>query len=118
MSDLIHIGAGCGKHEMDFSKKLRERREAKERATTLSQLSKKTSETNGTKHSHQSNQTSVNDTGDDAPEQTNQINQRIPTIAKPKVRLDKDGKLVIDKSSLYQAAKNDRFVLLVYCYLV
>lgn len=97
MSDLIHIGAGCGKHEMDFSKKLRERREAKERATTLSQLSKKTTET--TTSSHQSVKESINESI---------VNkQRIPTIAKPKVRLDADGKVVIDKSSLYQAAVND-----------
>ena len=37
MSDLIHVGGGCGHHEMDFAKKQRERREAKERATTLSE---------------------------------------------------------------------------------
>ena len=29
MSDLIHCGGQTGTHEMDFTKKLRERREAK-----------------------------------------------------------------------------------------
>ena len=33
---------------------------------------------------------------------------KIPTVAKPKMRLDENGKIVIDKMSLYQTFQNER----------
>jgi len=84
MSDLIFVGSKCGTHEMGFAKRLREQREAKERATTVSQLSggsgiSKKSEISKTELSA----------------------KPVPQIVRPKVRVI-DGKVVVDKSSLYQ----------------
>lgn len=96
MSDLIHCGGQTGTHEMDFTKKLRERREAKERATTLSQLTEKTAGTgSNADRSEAESEKSV----------TEKI--KIPTVAKPKMRLDENGKIVIDKMSLYQTFQNE-----------
>ena len=36
---------------------------------------------------------------------------KVPTVAKPKMRLDENGKIVIDKMSLYQTFQNERKVL-------
>ena len=35
---------------------------------------------------------------------------KVPTVAKPKMRLDENGKIVIDKMSLYQTFQNERKV--------
>jgi len=97
MSDLIHCGGQTGTHEMDFTKKLRERREAKERATTLSQLTEKTAGTgSNADRSEAESEKSVT---------TEKI--KVPTVAKPKMRLDENGKIVIDKMSLYQTFQNE-----------
>ena len=85
MSDLIFVGSKCGTHEMGFAKRLREQREAKERATTVSQLS------GGSGLSKKS------DGEGDEPGST----KVLPQIVRPKVRVI-DGKVVVDKSSLYQ----------------
>lgn len=99
MSDLIHCGGQTGTHEMDFTKKLRERREAKERATTLSQLTEKTAVT-------VSSNTDRSETGSEK-NATATEKIKIPTVAKPKMRLDENGKIVIDKMSLYQTFQNE-----------
>ena len=105
MCDLIHIGPTCRQQDMEFSKRLRERREAKERATTLSSLSQMSksmsSQTSGAGRSKAAD-TADQDKADP------KIPAKIPTIAKPKVRIDQDGKVVVDKSSLFLAAVNDR----------
>lgn len=98
MSDLIHCGGQTGTHEMNFTKKLRERREAKERATTLSQLTEKTAGTTSNEdRSEAESEKSLKD--------TEKI--KVPTVAKPKMRLDENGKIVIDKMSLYQTFQNE-----------
>jgi len=89
MSDLIHVGGACGHHEMDFAKKQRERREAKERATTLSQLSSDAKSTVSEKVTEQ-------------PE----LKRKAPQVVKPKVRLDENGMVVVDKSSLFVQAED------------
>lgn len=99
MSDLIHCGGQTGTHEMDFTKKLRERREAKERATTLSQLTEKT---NGTNTDSNAGSEAGSEKSVAAPEKI-----KVPTVAKPKMRLDENGKIVIDKMSLYQTFQNE-----------
>jgi len=110
MSDLIHCGGQTGTHEMDFTKKLRERREAKERATTLSQLTEKT---NGLNADRSETGSVVSATGSGTSDRTDKDKtstptvQKIPTVAKPKMRLDENGKIVIDKMSLYQTFQNE-----------
>merc|ERR1711990_1341867 len=99
MSDLIHCGGQTGTHEMDFTKKLCERREAKERATTLSQLTEKTNGLNAGSNADRSEAESEKSVT------TEKI--KVPTVAKPKMRLDENGKIVIDKMSLYQTFQNE-----------
>lgn len=91
MSDLIFVGSKCGTHEMGFAKRLREQREAKERATTVSQLSGGTGTGSGI--------SKKSDKSDDGGK--SRINKPVPQIVRPKVRVI-DGKVVVDKSSLYQ----------------
>jgi len=88
MSDVIFVGGACGHHEMDYTRKMRERREAKERATTISQLSKSTS----------SDSVLLVEKPD--------LKRKAPQVVKPKVRLDENGEMVVDKSSLYVQAED------------
>ena len=85
MADLIFVGGKCGTHEMGFAKRLREEREKKERATTVSQLS------GVSKVSKVSSGVEL---------------KIVPQIVRPKVRVI-DGKIVVDKSSLYQTIADD-----------
>merc|ERR1711931_604069 len=89
MSDVIFVGGACGHHEMEYTRKMRERREAKERATTISQLSKST-------------------TGDESVKVVEKadLKRKAPQVVKPKVRLDENGDIIVDKSSLYVQAED------------
>ena len=71
-----------------------------ERATTLSQLTEKTAGTGSNADRSEA------DRSESEKSVTEKI--KIPTVAKPKMRLDENGKIVIDKMSLYQTFQNER----------